>query len=116
MRKVQDGHGYSEDVKLEVGMTTKTGPWDKFVDAVIRYLPVILVMLMAWVIRVEQRIGPNGFSASDGIELREALPSQKSMNREFQSIRYHLERLEAAQVRTNRRIDEVIVNNGGGGD
>ena len=87
--------------------------WGRFVVACINYLPVILVMLLIWAVRVEIRIGPDGFSAKDAMELKETLPSKELVNSQFDDLKRHLDRLEAAQTHTNDRIDEFIAYGGG---
>ena len=85
-----------------------TTRWVLFVEACIRYLPVILFAMLLWGIRVELRLGPNGFSRDDADELRNELPTKVEMTNSFADLSRQVERLEAAQIRTNNRIDDFI--------
>ena len=106
MCKVKSGHNYSDDAKGELGVGQEqwdrthaaTTRWVLFVEACIRYLPVILFAILLWGIRVELRLGPNG----------NELPTKVEMTNSFADLSRQVERLEAAQIRTNNRIDDFI--------
>lgn len=123
MCDVKGGHSYTEDAKVEAGMgesVKRAGPWERFVDASIRYLPTLLVLLGLWMIRVEMRIGPSGFSLQDAIVMESDLEAKmlpqlykESVDGQFEDLRQHLIGISTQIRHTNDRIDILIINGGG---
>ena len=111
MCDVRDRHDYSEDARIEMGEEPRgfhvNGWVGEFINSILKVWPIILVVGV-WVIRVEMRIGPGGFTGSDAVEMERRIDQKidelppplyrTQMDNRFEDLTNRLDRIETNQT------------------